>query len=105
MIAEQGEFGPQAEEVFRLYKNSRWSEAFASLAFGRPEKYAALQAADLILYEKAKRERSRREDPKVPFRKALDIMGDADIQALDYPHDMDVLMELYRPGSPDNDLE
>lgn len=57
MFAKQKEYEDSARQLFEFYHaNGKWARIFPSLAFGEPEKIVALQSADLIVYEKTRRE-------------------------------------------------
>ena len=51
VFAEHQNYEPQARILYEMYRNSsRWGDELVSLTFAMPEKFAALQAADLIVY-------------------------------------------------------
>lgn len=91
MFAEHPHYQKQANRIFELYSRSTWGNVFASLEFGDPRKVVPLQAADLIVYEKTRREIAKLSDPNIPMRPALQILSDGDVQQIDLPHDAQVL--------------
>ena len=88
VFAKQKEYESNARQLFELYHSSaRWSSSFVTIAFSEPRQVVALQAADLIVYEKTKREVLRVSDPDPPIRPALEIMSNAGVNMIDLPHD------------------
>lgn len=51
MFSRQNEYAKRAEEVWRTCKGNGLWDNIASFAYGDPEKFPALQAADMIAYE------------------------------------------------------
>jgi hypothetical protein len=97
VFAEQEEYEDQARVLYELYrKNRRWGKELVSLAHSQPKKLPALQAADLIVYEKTRHEVERRANPNAKLRPAIEIMGAADVRAIDYPYDVEILKEIIR---------
>ena len=95
VFAEQEEYEDQAKALYDLYrKNRRWGKELVSLAHAQPKKLPALQAADLIVYEKTRHEVERRKNPNAQLRPAIEIMGAANMQAIDYPYDVEILKEI-----------
>jgi hypothetical protein len=91
MFAKHQRYEGAARQLYSYYQgNERWSERVVSLAFGEPQKIVALQTADLIVYKKYKRELDRRSNPAAPYRAALDIMGNADVQLIEIDHDAEI---------------
>lgn len=95
MFAKHDSYESAARQVYAFYEgDKKWAKSFVSLAFGEPKKIVALQTADLIVYEKTKREVSRQANPDLPYRRALDIMGEADVQLISIPHDPQIMRKL-----------
>ena len=94
MFAKHPQYQKQGERIFMLYSRSSWGNVFEPLAFGNPESIIPLQAADLIVYEKTKREVAKLTDANIPMRPALRIIADADVQQIDFPQNKLVTAEI-----------
>jgi len=95
VFAEHRDYEPQARLLYEMYRNSsRWGNELASLSFARPENFAALQAADLIVYEKTRHEVAALGNANIAERPVIRILADADVHAVDLPYDVEVLKEL-----------
>lgn len=94
MFAKHPQYQQQGQRIFELYSRSSWGDVFASLSFSNPEKFIPLQAADLVLYEKTRREIAKQTDPEIPMRPALKIISDADVMQIDLPQDSQVTIEV-----------
>lgn len=94
MFAKHPHYEEQGEQIFRLYAHSIWGNVFAALAFGNPERIIPLQAADLVTYEKTRREVAKQTDPNILMRPALRILSEADVQQIDFPQNSLVTAEI-----------
>jgi hypothetical protein len=94
MFAEHPQYQGQGKRIFEVFSQSSWGDFFASLAFGNPEKILPLQAADLFVYEKTRREVARISNPDIPMRPALKILSDSDVLQIDLPHSPNVLARV-----------
>lgn len=102
MFSNQQEYESNARQLFELYHRSKeWGELIPTLAFGDPKRIVPLQVADLLVYEKTRREIELLKDPNAPFRPALRILGDANVRMIEIDHDPTVIRQLLfsRPSS------
>lgn len=95
VFERQTQFELGATSIFDLYnRNDHWGKEFYSLTFSSPQNVVALQAADLIVYEKTKHELARLKNPDALHRPVINILSDADVRVIDYPYDGEILKEL-----------
>jgi hypothetical protein len=103
VVEEQREYEATARRLFELYKGSaKWGTGLASLTFASSKGLPGLQAADLLVYEKTRHEREKLKRPDAALRASVDLLGDADVQAIDYPFDEQALRQIIA-GSQSSD--